>query len=101
MSLLSNFWLLWVAMSFFLFIRWRKEREMIEMVGTDVGPLLLGSWHKMSVFAMNLSENIGFRDKALLSGKMGWVSILAWFIQLIFDRINPALISGLDVLLSW
>ena len=28
-------------------------------------------WHKTSIFAMSLSQNIIFRDKAMLSGSMG------------------------------
>ena len=57
-------------------------------------------WRKTSVFAMSSSQNISFRDKALLSGRMDRSSTLTWFVSLISNRINLALILGFSVLLS-
>ena len=46
-------------------------------------------------------QNISFCVKTLLSGRTSMDPNLTRFVQLISDRINPALISGFGVLLSW
>ena len=89
-------------MLFFFFVRWRKERE--DKDGGNSSQALVvweSGWRKISVIAMSLSQNISFCDKALLPGRMGGAITLTWFVHLVSDRINQALISGFDVLLSW
>ena len=49
---------------------------------------------------MSLLQNISFRDKGLLSGRMGRAPDLTWFVRLIFDQIQPILILVFGVL-SW
>ena len=80
-------------MSFFFFVRWRKEREDRDR-GNDYWALAAweSGWRKTSVFAVSLSQNINFLYKVLLPGRIGWAS-LTWFVHLISDWINPALIS--------
>jgi len=48
-------------------------------------------WRKTSVFTMSLLQNISFRDKALLSRRIGRAPS-TWFVRLIFDQINPIII---------
>ena len=55
-------------------------------------------WCKTPVFTVRLSQNTSFRDKTLLLGRVGWASILIWFVRVIFNRVNPTLISGFGVL---
>ena len=44
--------------------------------GNDCRDLVVreSSWHKTKIFTMSLSQNISFRDKAMLSGRIGRVS---------------------------
>ena len=58
-------------MSFFFFVHGGK-RERMKMVEIVVELSLFGSLvgAKISVFAMSLSQNISFHDKALLSGRI-------------------------------
>jgi len=69
-------------MSFFFFIRWRKEGE-----DGDGG----GGWRNTSVFAMILLQNIIFHDKIPLLGKIGRAHVLTWFARLISDRVKSIL----------
>jgi len=49
------------------------------------------NWCKTSVFALILSQNVSFGDKALLSRRMGRALALTWFARLISDRAKPIL----------
>jgi len=46
---------------------------------------------------MNLSQNISFRDKALISGRIDRAPSSTWFVHLISDRINSDLIFVRDI----
>jgi len=70
-------------MMFFFFVRRRKEKEKDEDDGDG--------WHNTLVFAMILSQNISFRDKSLLPGKVGRALNLTLFVRLIFDRTKSTL----------
>ena len=90
-------------MSFFLLCSVEEKEEEDGDDGNGCRALAAweSDWRKTSVFAISLSQNISFRNKVLLQGRMGWAPILIWFVCLISDRINPTLISGFNVLLSW
>ena len=57
-------------------------------------------WSKISVFAISLSQNISFRDKTLLLGRIGNAPTSTWFVRLISIQINLVFILRLRVLLS-
>ena len=59
--LTPNFLFWWIAMSFFFFVQWRKERK----DGNSCWALHIQEfgYREMLVFAMGLSRNISFCDK--------------------------------------
>ena len=75
-----NFFLLRVAMSFFFFVRWRKERKDENSCALDIQEFYC---REMSVFGMGLSRNITSCDKALLSGRICNILTSTWFVCLV------------------
>ena len=91
------------GLSCHLLLRPVEEREGEDDDGGNSCQVLAvreSGWRKTSVFAMSLSQNISFRDKALLSRRIGKAPASTWFVRLISDWINLVLILGLRVL-SW
>ena len=59
-------------MSFSFFVRWMKEKDdEDDENGCQALAAWESGWRKTSVFAINMSQNINFRDKTLLPGRIG------------------------------